>query len=137
MVITISGEVIHIHYCLSSDSYSIDLHSLSDKEFDHKLCKCIKSDINVCSKSINGLCCSGPESEIALKAGCVDIKATAVTDKEYFSIVYSFQFHPTSFLIPEYTKPMVLDQYILQTESKSVDSDNSPPEIITTQVLII
>jgi hypothetical protein len=137
MLLSFSGEVMHVHYCLSSKSYSVDFHQSYDNNFVHKSCQCHVTKDEGENQAETNTCCSDPENKSAEEACCLDLHANSSPDKEYSVTVCSFHLDEPPNLIFYSTRPPFFDKYNTINFIYEKSRDHSPPGIISTQVLLI
>jgi len=136
-MISFSGEVIHVHYCFSSKNYSQDLHSSFEIITNHHLCKCNFADTEMSKKSGNISCCKNSGSGITEKSCCVEILASSNPDKQYNLQFFQPQFKAKTSLIFYSSTPLLYDSKYNIAFDFNNKHDHSPPETISTQILLI
>jgi hypothetical protein len=137
MFFSFTGEVLHVHYCSSSNTYSFDLDHSSDSDCSPRNCLChVSGEENVTAPSTNS-CCSSKLEDNPEGICCIDLKTSPDPDTFYSSVVINLDLKPTvleifNFPVASTTLLSTLFYYDFHKTG-----DHSPPEIISTQVLLI
>jgi len=137
LMISFSGEILHVHYCYSSKTYSLDVHPASQISLDHQLCNCNSSESAGCNNSDSKKCCSHSGKEIEGSSCCVDIHAGLNSDNNYNFQIFKPQFKALSTVIFYSSEPVYSDFYKTNAFEFKKTQDHSPPELIKSQILLI
>ena len=132
ILMSITGSTIHFHRCFSTGDFFVDFHFLGQESTFHK--NCYSSGHLACKHSVEkaNICCES-QSEC-----CLDIRSKTHTDDYYIYTAYNIKFQSLEFktLIPG-MEHIILTEDHSSINFLSLNSDNSPPKIITTRILIL
>ncbi len=131
LLLSLSGGIMHFHYCFSTESYSFDFHPASDIHLDQKLCNCDSGDLQR-----NAHCCSS-ETEGINNTCCFDLKASFNSDKVFTSTIFLPDLRPVCREAFNLTRPGISEYQTVSTYGYYKFRDHSPPDQITCRILII
>jgi len=139
MCMSFTGEALHVHYCSSSNSYSIDLHHFADVECSPKNCVChVSGEENKTAPSCKS-CCSTKTEDSAEGICCIDLMTSPDPDTFYSPVGKSLNLKPSVLEIFNFAFSDVPTTRLTSLFFYDFDKsgDHSPPDIITTQILLI
>ena len=139
MFFSFTGKVLHVHYCSSSNAYSLDFHRSSDTDCSPTNCLChVSGEENETAHSSKS-CCSCKSEDSREGTCCIDLNTSPDPDTFYSSVLVSLDLKPTVLDIFNFSLPFASTTRLTPLFSYDFHKirDHSPPEIITTQILLI
>jgi len=137
MFLSFTGRTFHLHYCLSSQKYSIDFHKSTNDNCVSHYCSCCSKVFQNPDSENGQLCCRQGFEESSKASCCLDFLVSSDSDKEYNYATIGFNLSPATIILLNFPEPIIDDFLTDYTYSFYKYRDTAPPEIITKQVLLI